>query len=241
MRGHEYTPGDLESTKHDNLRPQFYEGMDTIKQLGYSTDDFIHHFPCFTGHLTLARFISFYETYRQTLGLAGHIAEIGMFRGAVSFFFAKLLKHFEPYAMTQVHGFDWFQGNQPTAADKNITPGGYTESYERVLKLVECQGLANILKVHKLDVIQELDAFFEKYSHLQFKIVFLDAGQHEIVSAVLPHYWKRLNKGGILVLDQYNFDIAPGETRAVQEFFGDSVQIRTFPNGWMPTAYIVKE
>lgn len=239
MRGKEYTPGDLESTKHDDLRPQYYQGLETIKSLGYETEDFIHHFPCFTGHLTLARFISFYEAYRQTLGLAGHIAEVGMFRGAVSFFFAKLIKHYEPYAFTQVHGFDWFQGNQPTATDKNIASGGYQESYERVKELVSCQGLDNILKVHKLDLTREIGAFFEKYPHLQFKIVFLDAGQHEIVSAVLPYFWERLNKGGMLILDQYNFDVAPGETRAIREYFGD-VEIRTFPNGWMPTGYIVK-
>ncbi|MEZ5505137.1 MAG: class I SAM-dependent methyltransferase [Gammaproteobacteria bacterium] len=214
--------------------------METIKQLGYGTDDFIHHFPCFTGHLTLARFIPFMKPTVKPWAWPDHIAEIGMFRGAVSFFFAKLLKHFEPYAMTQVPVPTGFRAISPPLPTRTSHPA-VTESYERVLKLVECQGLANILKVHKLDVTQELDAFFEKYSHMQFKIVFLDAGQHEIVSAVLPHFWKRLNKGGILVLDQYNFDIAPGETRAVQEFFGDSVQIRTFPNGWMPTAYIVKE
>jgi hypothetical protein len=40
-------------------------------------------------------------------------------------------------------------------------------------------------------------------------------------------------------LDQFNFDIAPGETQAVKEFMPDA-EIRTFPWGWMPTAYIVK-
>ncbi|MCD6063102.1 MAG: hypothetical protein K0R82_1013, partial [Flavipsychrobacter sp.] len=57
--------------------------------------------------------------------------------------------------------------------------------------------------------------------------------------ACLPLFWSRLTKGGYLILDQFNFDIAPGETQAVKEFLPD-VKIQTFPWGWMPTAYIVK-
>jgi hypothetical protein len=84
-----------------------------------------------------------------------------------------------------------------------------------------------------------LSTFFEKYDHLQFKLVFLDAGMYEVVRAALPQFWPRLNKGGYLLLDQFNFDIAPGETRAVREMLPDA-QVRTFPHGWMPSAYIIK-
>jgi predicted O-methyltransferase YrrM len=87
-----------------------------------------------------------------------------------------------------------------------------------------------------MDVTKELDAFFEAHPHLRFKIVFLDAGMYEVVKACLPHFWERLNKGGILILDQYNFEVAPGETQAVTEFLKDK-EVRTFPYGWMPTAY----
>ena len=66
------------------------------------------------------------------------------------------------------------------------------------------------------------------------------AGVYEVVSKSLPYLWERLTAGGIMLFDQYNFDVAPGETRAVREFLPHA-KVRTFPNGWMPNAYIVKE
>ena len=235
----DYIPGDLESIKHAAKKEPYYKGMEIIKGLNYEVEDYIQYFPCFTGSQTISRYLSFYECYKSTLGKAGHLAEVGIYKGASMLFFAKMLQIFEPNSFTQVHGFDWFLGNAPTEGEENIVPNADMESYERLMALINAQGLDNIVKVHKLDVITELTAFFEKYPHLQFKMVFLDAGMYEVVKAALPFFWSRLVKGGILILDQYNYDISPGETRAVKEFLPD-VEINTFPWGWMPTAYIVK-
>ena len=63
----------------------------------------------------------------------------------------------------------------------------------------------------------------------------------ETEQSSLPYFWERLSKSGIIIFDQYNFDVAPGETKAVNEFFRDlDVEIKTFPFSWMPTAYIQK-
>lgn len=235
----DYLPGDLETQKHAAKKEPYYKGLEKIKNLNYEIEDFIHYFPCFTGSQTLSRYLSLYECYKSTLGLAGHIAEVGIFKGASFLHFAKLTQIFEPNSFTQVHGFDWFQGNAPSDTETNIIKNSDVESYERLLKLIDAQGLDNIAKVHNMDVTKELKGFFEKYPHLQFKLIFLDAGMYEVVKACLPLFWERLNKGGYLILDQFNFDIAPGETIAVKEILGD-VQIRSFPWGWMPTAYIIK-
>jgi hypothetical protein len=56
----------------------------------------------------------------------------------------------------------------------------------------------------------------------------------------LLHFWERMTPGGSVIFDQYNMDIAPGETRAVREVLPHAV-MRTFPNGWMPTAYVIKD
>lgn len=236
---HDYVPGELESVKFQHRRTAYYEGLEKIKSLGYTFEDLLHHFPAFVGHMTLARFLCLYDAYKATFGLAGHIAEVGVFRGASTLMFAKLIEIFEPNSLTQVHGFDWFQGNKPSESEPNIVPGADTETFERVQSLVSAQRLDHVVKIHQLDVVHELTSFFQKHSHLQFKLVFLDAGMYEVVAAALPQFWSRLNKGGHLLLDQYNFDIAPGETRAVRELLPD-VQVRTFPQGWMPSAYIVK-
>ena len=240
MRKHtDYIPGDFESSKHAAKKEPYYKGMEIIKGLGYETEDFVQYFPCFTGSQTISRYLAFYECYKSTLGLAGHIAEVGIYKGASMLYFSKLTQIFEPNSFTQVHGFDWFMGNEPSESESSIVAGSDVESYDRLMQLVDAQNLGNIAKVHKLNVLTELEGFFELHPHLQFKIVFLDIGIYEIVKKALPMFWERLVKGGILILDQYNFDIAPGETRAIREYLGD-VEVRTFPWGWMPTAYIVK-
>jgi hypothetical protein len=235
----DYIPGDLETQKHALKKEPYHKGLEIIKSLNYETEDFIHYFPCFTGSQTLSRYLTFYECYKQTLGLAGHIAEVGIYKGASFLFFSKLTQIFEPNSFTQVHGFDWFKGNAPSSSETNIVENSDAESYDRLLKLIKAQNIENVAKVHNLDVTNQLEDFFNRYPHLQFKLVFLDAGMYEVVKACLPFFWSRLIKGGYLILDQFNFDIAPGETQAVKEFLPD-VQIHSFPWGWMPTAYIIK-
>ena len=235
----DFVPGELESRTFEHRRPAYYQGMETIKSLGYSVEDLLHHFPAFVGHMTLGRFLCLYEAYKATLGLAGHIAEVGVFRGASTLFFAKLTELFEPNSLTQVHGFDWFKGNQPSDAEPGIVPGADSESFERITSLIKAQGLDHCVRIHVLDVVNEIEAFFARFAHLQFKLVFLDAGMYEVVKSALPHFWERLNVGGYLILDQFNFEVAPGETKAVRELLPD-VEVRSFDIGWMPSAYIIK-
>lgn len=234
-----YTPGNLESSKFQSLKPKYYEGLRKIFQLGYSSEDLLHHFPAFTGSLTLARYLAIYELYRKTLGVSGHIAEIGVYKGACSLLLAKLTQIFEPRSLVQVHGFDWFKGTVPTLEEPNVREGSYAESEERLRNLISAQELDSIVKVHNLDVTTDLPDFFGRHTHLQFKLVFLDAGLYSVVKEAVLHFWPRLNRGGVLILDQYNFDLAPGETRAIQEFLPDA-KIETFPWTWLPSAYIVK-
>jgi len=74
---------------------------------------------------------------------------------------------------------------------------------------------------------------------LRFKMVFLDSGTYSVTSASIKALWPRLNVGGIMVFDQYNNEVAPGETRAVQELLPDE-KIQTIQPSWMPCSYICK-
>lgn len=113
----------FEMTKDIPLGTTTAVAAEKFVQLGYGAEDFYNQFPCFIDAKTLARFLSFYYC-QTTLGIAGHIAEVGVFRGAVSLFFAKLSLLFESHTTTQIHTFDWFResdeadlasiGNSPT-------------------------------------------------------------------------------------------------------------------------------
>lgn len=237
----DHIPGDFESSKFEHLKGPYYEGLATIKSLGYDFEDLIHYFPAFVGHLTLARNLALYELYKKTLGIVGHIAELGVYKGAGTLLFGKLVQIFEPNSLTQVHGFDWFKGTKPSKTEAEHVPaGGYKESYDRVKTLIDAQGLNHIIKLHNFDLSgSKVRQFFDKYPHLRFKLLFFDAGTYNVVSNALPLFWERLQKRGIIIFDQYNFDIAPGETTAVNEILPD-IELLSLPWGWMPTAYAIK-
>ena len=105
-RDNHYTDGELEVKKFQHRRGPYYEGLEAIKGLGYEIDDFVHHFPCFVGHMTLSRFLALYECYKKVLGLAGHLAGVGIYKGASLLWMTKLIQIFEPESLTQVHAFD---------------------------------------------------------------------------------------------------------------------------------------
>jgi hypothetical protein len=213
------------------------EAAGWFESAGYTAADFYDYFPCFLGAGSIGRYLSLYECYKQTLGVAGHIAEVGVYRGAVSLLFTKLVLLYEPYSTTQVHGFDMYERAVPSTRGKGFS---FVETYQRVKNLIDIQGLQANCLLHDVNAIDELPGFFEQAPHLQFKLVFLDAGDYDIVSSCLREFWPRLTTGGIIIFDQFNHEAAPGETRAVKEFLPPGTAIRTFPNGWMPNAYVVK-
>src|SRR5688500_690909 len=129
------TKGRFELQKFAFRKADYEEGLQEILSLGFTPADYIHQFAAFTGHLTIARFLTLYEAYKMTLGVAGHIAEIGVYIGAGSLFFAKLTKLFEPESLTLVHGFDWFQGAKLTGEEKYVEEGAYRADYDKVMRL----------------------------------------------------------------------------------------------------------
>jgi hypothetical protein len=68
----------------------------------------------------------------------------------------------------------------------------------------------------------------------------VDCGIYEVVASSIKNFWPRMTCGGIMIFDHYNHEVAPGESRAIDELIPNA-KMRCFPFGWMPTAYVVKE
>jgi len=235
-----FASGGFETRKFAQRREPYWASINAIKQLGIPPEDLIHHYPAFAGHVCLARHLALYEAYKLTIGLAGHIAEAGVWKGSSLLFFTKLTQLFEPESLVQTHGFDWFRGNHPSGDEKNlVAEGSYFASEQEVQALIDLQGLGNQTLLHNVDLSKDLAGFFQRHDHLYFKLVFLDCGLYDVVNHCIEHFWPRLNPGGILLLDNFNHETAPGETRAVMEKLPGH-RIRTFPFAQQPTAYIVK-
>lgn len=231
--------GWLETVKFAPQREKYYENLVKIFDLGHDKLDYIHHFPAFVGTQTLNRNLFLYEMYKLVSGIAGHIAEVGVYKGAGSLFFGKLIQIFEPNSLTMVHGFDHFKGTDSTTDSPLQIAGGNLADEVKLRKLVSLQGLENTVKIHNLNAITGFPDFFRENPHLQFKLIFLDSGTYEVTKASIWALWPHLLPGGIMIFDQFNNEVAPGETKAVRELLPQEI-IRTIPNSWMPHAYVIK-
>ena len=237
-QGHSY--GLLESAKFNHRRKQFYEYLEFLRHEGTPIDDLVMHPTTFMGHMSLNRLLTLNSLYQNVLCLAGHIADVGVYKGGSSLLFAKLIKIYESESLTLCHGFDWFQGQINTENDSSLTyDRGYTSDRTYLEKIVQLQQLDNILKLHDIDLRCDTNHFFKENSHIRFKLINMDCGKYDVVKGSLVHFWERLNPGGIMIFDQYSHEHAPGETKALHEILGD-VSIRTIPNSWTPTAYVIK-
>jgi hypothetical protein len=232
--------GTLETLKFADRRPQYEEYMAKIPLLGCKMDEIIENFPAFVGKMTLNRCFTLYELYKKTLGISGHIAEIGVYKGFGSILFGKLTQIFEPESLTMVHGFDHWGGTDATTDSPLQIVGGNKANEHTVRELIQLQGLDSTVKIHNLDVVTGLDSFFERYPHLQFKLVFLDSGTYDCTSSAIKALWPRLNVGGIMIFDQNNHEVAPGESQAIRELLPNE-KIETIPGSWMPNSYIIKK
>ncbi len=237
MRSH--IDGTLETIKHAKRREKYYENLPKILELGHEKEDLLHYFGAFVGDLTLIRAMSLIDAYKQTKHICGHISEIGVYRGASSILFAKLIRIYEQDSLTMCHGFDNFMGTKAVNENPLQVNGGNITSEMQLRELIRLQELDNILKIHKLDAEKDFPEFFDKNPHLRFRLVFVDSGTYEVVSESIKNFWPRMLTGGIMIFDQFNCEVAPGETRAICEFLPNE-KIETFSPAWMPNAFVRK-
>lgn len=210
----------------------YFEYIDKLVADPPPTRDLLYQFPLYVGHVNLGRYLFFYDLYKQVLELAGHIGELGVYKGASLLYWAKLVRLFEPYSTTQVHGFDWFQG---MPSDQS-----YQGSYEDLVALIELQKLQDVAIVHRLDLIRESALFLANHPQLRFKLLFLDCGEKTVLEPSLLHFWPRLVRGGVLIMDHYNTELSPDESQLVDEVIGSNL-VRQLPFNRQPTAYVIKE
>ncbi|MBX3490937.1 TylF/MycF/NovP-related O-methyltransferase [Parvibaculum sp.] len=214
----------------------------------------------FASRRGIAKLLAHYEIFRMVEDLPGHIVELGVFRGDSLIRFAQFAEIFSTYDRSfDVIGFDNFKGF-PSFHEKDGVKlvrhdkqeGGWSsESYRDELDV-----LINVfdhdrfapqkprIRLIEGDIVKTVPEYAEKNPGMVIKILHLDADLYEPTRVALEHFWDRLVIGGVLLLDEYGFDIFPGEATAVSEFFaerGIAPTVRKFPFTDNPGGYVVKE
>ena len=92
--------------------------------------------------------------------------------------------------------------------------------------------LSHIPKVELVqgDIAETAPAYLEENPHLVVSLLYLDVDLYEPTKVLLETFLPRMPKGAIVVFDELNAKMFPGETVAVDEVMGlRDINIQRFP------------
>lgn len=195
----------------------------------------------------LSKILSHYELFKMANDLPGAIVECGVFKGASFVRLAGFRDLFGKPFSHKLIGFDIF-GSFPETnfeEDKKYRDGFIQEagdqsiSKEQLLEVLRKKGIDKNVELVEGDVVKSIPEYLEKNPHLKIALLNMDTDIYEPAVVALKYFWPRIVRGGILITDDYN--VFPGETKAVDEFFKDQdVKVLKFPFAQTP-CYIVKK
>ncbi len=206
----------------------------------------LQNFAKFVPTQELRKFICRYELFRKILNIHGSIVECGVLFGGGLMTWAQLSEIFEPINHTRnIIGFDTFSGFE-SLSDKDATgtarqgkPGGlalanFNDLKECISLFEKSRFLKHIPKIRlvKGDIKETLPRYLEDNPHLVVSLLWLDFDIYEPTALALKLLVDRIPRGGIIVFDELNHEVWPGETIAVREELGlNKLRIQRFSFG----------
>jgi hypothetical protein len=176
-----------------------------------------------------SRFIYYHELYQKIINVPGVICEFGVQYGATLSTLTNLRSIYEPFNYSRrIYGFDTFKGLLQTSVvdGKLATDGdyavtnGFESTLEEILYLLEADSPMSHIKKFELikgDATQTVDHWLKDNPHVVISMCIFDMDIYAPTKNVLEKIISRLTKGSILVFDEINHDLFPGETIAVDE------------------------
>jgi O-methyltransferase len=156
----------------------------------------------------------------------GDIVEFGCYIGTTSLFIRRLLDQYD--SEKQFHVYDSFEGLPPKVQQDNSPVGDDFKAGE--LTISKKQLLEQFHKARlQLPIVHK--GWFRDLSLTdvpeQIAFAFLDGDFYDSIIDSLRLVWPRMQKGGIITIDDYGREALPGVERAVRDFFQDKpIRIR---------------
>ncbi len=210
-----------------------------------STVEKLEAFTKFISRQSLTKFLARSSIFQKQLEVNGSIVEVGVHRGASFMAWAHLSSIFEPVNyLREIIGFDTFEGfkninpKDATGRSEHLKVGGFNVGASAESELVSAinlydknrlMGHIEKCKLVKGDACFEIPKYLEKNPHTLVSMLHLDADLYEPTAVALEHFLPRMPKGAIILFDELNMDLFPGETIALLEKFNiNDTQIKRF-------------
>lgn len=193
-----------------------------------------------------SKVLAHYELFKKSSSLPGSIVECGIFKGISLIRFAIFRELFENSYSKKIIAFDIF-GKFPKTKfyhDKKIRnkfireAGEESISTKQLRKVLTKKKINKNIELVKGDITKTVPSYLKKHPELRISFLNLDTDVYEPAVTILENFYPRMVKGGILMLDDYN--VFPGETQAVEEFFQKKkIAIKKLSFSSTP-AYVIK-
>lgn len=248
------------SLRHENEKLQKEALEKLFRTTTLTTFEMFRNFPVFTPRYNIARFLVHYELFKRIYELPGVIVDLGVYKGASTFTWAKLCEIFCPTDVRKVvYGFDTFEGFPLLSKDD----GGEDLQYDRkvggfhagtsiekdlhlaqeAMKMDKFIKHLNRVEFIKGDATKTIPEFVRaKGSGLKIALLNIDFDLYEPTKVALDCFVPKMVKGGIIIVDEYALENFGGETKAIDEYFyktfGAKPKIRKFSWHSVPSGYI---
>lgn len=195
----------------------------------------------------IGKLIAHYELFKMSQDINGEIIECGVFKGASLVRFAMFRKLFQSEFEKRIIGFDSFAEFPQTnfEEDKKLRDhivkeaGEQSISTDQLMEVLKNKGCDNSVDLIAGDITVTIPEYIRKNPDIRISLLNLDTDIYEPSVTILENFYPKLEKGGILILDDYN--VFPGETKAVDDYFKDmDIEIRSFPFSSTP-CYLIKK
>lgn len=142
----------------------------------------------------------------------GDMAECGTYKGASAHIICSFLRN----SNRIVHLFDSFEGlSEPGKFDGDYWEAGRLNATEQTLKNTLTE--FNNYQVYRGWIPEK----FNEVSDLAFSFVHIDVDLYQPTLDALKFFYNRMNKNGLILMDDYGFNSCPGAKLAADEFFSD--------------------
>lgn len=195
----------------------------------------------------ISKFVTHLDLFRRVSGLAGNIVECGVFKGASLCRWVKLRALLENSGSRRIVAFDTF-GKFPEAdfaddrsrrADFIAAAGNTSIAKQELETLLRDQGLYENIDLIAGDISETVPAYLENRPEMKIALLNIDVDLLAPTRICLQHFYPRLVRGGIAILDDYG--AFAGANRAIDEFFAETdVRIQKLPFS-SNVAFVVKE
>lgn len=197
--------------------------------------------------MRISKILAHYELFKMAQEVPGAIVECGVFKGASLARFAAFRDLFGNPFSKKIIGFDTFDRFPDTGfvPDKDkrkrfvAAAGDQSISVDQMMEVLKNKRCDRFVDLVAGDIRETVPEYVSDHPELKISLLNLDTDIYEPAAVVLDHLYPRIERGGVLILDDYG--TFAGETKAVDEYFkGKQVEIRKFPFCMTP-CYIVKK